>query len=263
MATTSKKKSTKKASGAAKKKGATKKAGAEKVTGGAASFKQVMADLKAAGTAQNRKVYGRHGVTGEQFGVSFGFMRPYAKKIGTDHALAERLWATGNHDARMLACMVGDGAKMTSKTLDAWLKDIDNYVLCDAFSGLVARSEHALAKVKAWTKAKGEYTRRCGYDTLASLLSNEREVPADLAKETLGRIEREIHASANRARESMNRTLICIGTYVDALEAEAIAAAKRIGPVAVDHGETGCKTPDAASYIVKAAAHRKKKTGRR
>jgi 3-methyladenine DNA glycosylase AlkD len=263
MATTPKKKSSKKTAGKKAKKAATKKTGAKKSAGNALSFTQVMADLRAAGTAQNRKVYGRHGVTGEQFGVSFGFMRPYARKIGTDHALAEPLWTTGNHDARMLACMVGDGAKMSSKALDGWLKDIDNYVLCDAFSGLVARSEHALAKVRAWTKSKSEYTRRCGYGTLASLLSNERDVPADLAKEMLGRIEREIHASANRARESMNRTLICIGTYVDGFEAEAIAAAKRIGPVEVDHGETGCKTPDAASYIVKSAAHRKKKQRQR
>jgi hypothetical protein len=31
----------------------------------------------------------------------------------------------------------------------------------------------------------------------------------------------------------------------------ALDASKRIGTVEVDHGETGCKTPDAAPYIRK------------
>jgi hypothetical protein len=35
---------------------------------------------------------------------------------------------------------------------------------------------------------------------------------------------------------------------------DAIAAATRIGTVNVDHGETSCKTPEAVSYIKKAAA---------
>ncbi|MDA0206235.1 MAG: hypothetical protein O3A53_09280 [Acidobacteria bacterium] len=38
---------------------------------------------------------------------------------------------------------------------------------------------------------------------------------------------------------------------------EAVAAAKRIGVVEVDHGQTGCKTPGAASYIRKIVERRK------
>ena len=57
----------------------------------------------------------------------------------------------------------------------------------------------------------------------------------------------------------MNNALINIGVRNSALEKKAVAAAKRIGKVVVDHGETGCKTPDAASYIAKTLAHRRKK----
>lgn len=38
------------------------------------------------------------------------------------------------------------------------------------------------------------------------------------------------------------------------LEKIAIAAAVRIGPVEVDHGETACKAPEAVSYIEKTVA---------
>lgn len=41
------------------------------------------------------------------------------------------------------------------------------------------------------------------------------------------------------------------------VRAEAIAAATRIGTVEVDHGDTHCKTPEAVSYIRKAALRAK------
>jgi hypothetical protein len=50
----------------------------------------------------------------------------------------------------------------------------------------------------------------------------------------------------------MNGALIGIGIAKPALRNKAIAAAKRIGKVEVDHGETNCKTPDAVTYIEKA-----------
>ena len=194
--------------------------------------------------------------------MSFGALRPLAKGIGRDHAMAVELWKSGNHDARLLATMIAEPAQMGVGDLDAWMKDVDNSVLADGFCGLVARTAHAQRCVKEWSTKTDEFVRRCGYGTLSMMLRDGADVPRALAKDCLGRIEREIHGSANRAREAMNTALISIGTYVDDLEEDAIAAALRIGPVDIDHGETGCKTPDAPSYIEKAAAHRKRKQGR-
>ena len=47
--------------------------------------------------------------------------------------------------------------------------------------------------------------------------------------------------------------------YTNALRKAALVAAKRIGKVEVDHGDTACKTPDAAEYIEKAWAYAKAK----
>ena len=56
----------------------------------------------------------------------------------------------------------------------------------------------------------------------------------------------------------MNNAVINIGVRNSRLQRKTIAAAKRIGKVEVDHGETGCKTPDAVSYIKKTVAYKKK-----
>ena len=75
----------------------------------------------------------------------------------------------------------------------------------------------------------------------------------------LATIEGEIHARKNRVRDAMNSALIAIGIRNDALEEQALAAATRIGKVEVDHGETGCKTPDAADYIRRTLDRRRQK----
>ena len=70
-------------------------------------------------------------------------------------------------------------------------------------------------------------------------------------------------AMPNRVRYSMNSALIAIGMRNATLERKAIAAARRIGPIEVDHGETGCKTPDPIPYIQRAKARKKKTAGKK
>ena len=80
---------------------------------------RVLAKLEALGTAQNRKVYARHGVGEPMFGVSFAHLRKLGKKLRHDHDLARALWASGNHDARVLALVGrrpgGDGSWARSR----------------------------------------------------------------------------------------------------------------------------------------------------
>ena len=220
------------------------------------TFKQTMAALKKMGTAQNVKVYKRHGAGENVFGVSFANLKPLAKKIKEDHELALQLWDSGNVDARTLATMVVDNGAMDGALAQRWVKDVDYYLLADCVAGVVAKSPVAEAKMKAWMKSKKQYIRQSGYSVLASSLVNGVDVSVSDCRQYLKTIEKEIHASANRAKHAMNMALIAIGIYKSALTKPAMAAAKRIGKVDVDHGETACKTPDAIPYIERAIKRR-------
>lgn len=223
------------------------------------TLKQTLAALKKAGTAQNRKVYERHGVTGEMFGVSYGELGKLKKTIKQDHDLAIGLWESGNHDARVLACMVADAGAMTAKQLDAWARDLDNYVVTDAFSTLVVHSPHARRKADLWKNRKGEWVSCAGWNVMASLAMNDDTLEDAWCAEQIALVARDIHARPNRTRHSMNNALIALGVRNPKLEKKARAAAKKIGRVEVDHGETGCKTPDADSYMTKTIQHQKKR----
>jgi 3-methyladenine DNA glycosylase AlkD len=220
------------------------------------TLKQALTELKKMGTAQNRKVYQRHGVRKEMFGVSFANLGKLKRKIKIDHELAKQLWATGNHDAQILAAMIVDPQLLADTQVESWAKDLGNYPLADAFSGLVSKSRLAPKKMKQWTKSSDEWIGQTGWNLLAHLALRSDEFPDADFENYLGLIERKIQRSKNRVRYAMNNALIAIGMRNDFLEARAIAVAEKIGRVDVDHGETNCKTPDAAAYIRKARSRK-------
>lgn len=220
--------------------------------------KETIARLKALGTAQNRKTYKRHGILGPLYGVSYANIGKLARKIKVDQALAESLWATGNHDARILATYIADPSAMKSSQIDAWAKELDDYVLAGAFSKLVARSGFVTKKAEKWSRARSEFLGQVGWSLVAALALGDEPRPNVWFEEKLRTIESEVHARPNRTRYAMNTALIGIGVRNATLEKKAVAAAKRIGKVEVDHGETSCTTPDAVAYIKKTLAHRKR-----
>ncbi len=215
-------------------------------------------ELRAMGTARNRKTYGLHGVAGEMYGVSHANLGKLKGKIKVNHELAQELWATGNHDARVLATMIADPERMKASTADAWVRDLDNYLITDAFAGLVSSTPHTAKRVEKWTGSRDEWVGRAGWHLVARLAMKNEDLPDRYFEEHLKTIEKEIHGRKNRVRDAMNGALIAIGMRSAGLEKKAVAIAGRIGKVEVDHGETGCKTPDAIPYIRKGRARRKK-----
>ncbi len=219
---------------------------------------ETMRQLKAWGTAQNRKVYGQHGLTGPVFGVSYANLGKLTRQIKVDQKLAEQLWATGNLDAKVLATMIADPAMMTARLLDSWVREAGDRGTAAALSNLAAKSPVAVKRVEKWTKSKDVWIGNTGWHVLASLARDDETLSDSYLEKCLETIEAKLHKSENYTRYAMNNALISIGIRNPKLNKKAVAAAKRIGKVEVDHGQTGCKTPDAVPYMAKALAHQAK-----
>ena len=230
-----------------------------------ATVDEVMKKLEKAGTEQNRTVYARHGVGKNQFVVSFKELRSLGKELHGDDRLARALWKTGNHDARILATMVADPGTLPEKTAESWVKQIRDYPLADEFAGgLVSKTPYAKKRMEEWTRSDAEFIAQCGWVLLAKMAMEDPDLTQAYLNTYVKRIEKRIHAAPNRARYSMNSALIAIGMRGDPVVHDvALEAAKRIGKVEVDHGETGCKTPDAASYMQKKPPKRAKKRAKK
>ncbi len=193
--------------------------------------------------------------------MSYADLDKLVKRIGRDAELADGLWKSGNHDARVLATRVADPAAMSAERLEAWAADLADHVLTDALSELVARTPDAAALASRWRDTGGEWVAAAGW-TVVAVLAADPEEDDDAFRPLLAAIRDRIHAAPNRVRHAMNMALISLGGWRPELTAEAKAVAAAIGRVEVDHGATGCKTPDAAAYIDKMVARRSARRSR-
>lgn len=215
----------------------------------------VMAALKAKGNETTKRTLMKHGAKEPFFGVRIGDMKPIAKQIKGDQALALALYATGNGDAQYLAGMVADGAKMTKAQLNAWAKG----AAWDMVSGytvawVASESEHGFACALKWIDAKNEQVARAGWATLSALAATrpDAELPIRDYGALLDRVAKTIHSAPGGVSYMMNNFIIAVGTYLAPLGAKAIATARKVSPLEIDMGDTSCKVPDAESYILKA-----------
>jgi 3-methyladenine DNA glycosylase AlkD len=215
------------------------------------SLAEVMRALEKAGTAQTKKTYARHGAVDPMYGVSFAVLKTLHKKIGVNHDLALALWDTGNFDARNLAFKVVDPAQVTSKDLDRWSRDMTVRMCAGYVSVLAAETPFGLAKAGEWLASKDEQQRCAGWGLVGQLALRVPTVPDAWLLERVKDIERTLQAAPNDERYAMNNALISLGGRSPALKKAALAAARKIGKVDVDHGDTSCKTPEAVPYIEK------------
>ena len=228
------------------------------------TFDEAMAALEAAGTEQTRSTYLRHGASEPLFGVKFGDLRPLAKRIGTDHALAEALWASGNTDARLLACMVADPAAVSEDELDAWLADIDTYFLVDVFVAEIAsKTPGRRARAERWIASDRDRTAQAGWDLMNFVALSDDDVPDDYFEVQLELIRARIDDYGNWTRRSASNTITGIGLRNDELEAAARQTAKDIGQVEFDPGPTSCVMPDPIEYLEKTKAYRARQAEKR
>ncbi len=216
---------------------------------------ETMSALEAAGSAQTRKTYARHGATGPMFGVSFATLKTMRKQIGIDHELALALWDTGNVDACNLAVKVVDPARMSSADLDRWAGTPSARMFSTYVAYLAAEGPHAHKKCETWLTARKETVRSVGWSLVAALAMLDEVLPDAWFATRLAEIEVSIHESPNAQRSAMLHALIAIGCRSAALRKSVTAAAKRIGKVEIDHGDTACKTPDVVPTLEKTWAH--------
>jgi hypothetical protein len=163
---------------------------------------------------------------------------------------------------------VADGAQLTAKQLDQWVDGASELRMIAESNVPWVTVENAKARELAlkWMKSKRELVASAGWSTYRGILAVTADDALDLAEieKLLGVAVREVHSAQNRVRSTMNGFVIAVATYVKPLLKQAKAAAKQIGTVAVDVGDTDCTIPVANAYIEKMEAAgrigKKKKT---
>lgn len=172
----------------------------------------------------------RFGIAIERrLGLSMSAMRRAAKTLGHDHALALALWDTGIPDARIVAGMVAEPAKLTSREMDAWAKSFSSWDVCDQVCGSAfLASPLAWHKVAVWAAQSEEFVRRAAFSLLATLAVHDNQATDERFVAMLPLIEAAAVDERNYVKKAVSWALRNIGKRNLSLNAAAIESARRI-----------------------------------
>ncbi len=191
---------------------------------------KIIRKLKSMRNPRNVAGMARFGISSNNtLGVSLYALRDMAKTIGKSHALAQELWKTGIHEARLLAALVDEGEKVTPRQMDSWARDFDSWDVCDVVTtDLFDKTPFGWEKSFEWSKRKEEFVKRAAFSTMAGLAVHDKAEKDANFEKFLPVIEREAWDDRNFVKKAANWALRNIGKRNRALNGKAIACAGRI-----------------------------------
>jgi len=195
-----------------------------------ASVKDVLDKLQSKAQPEQLKGMAKYGMTAEQrLGVSVPDMRKLAKEIGRDHKLALDLWRTGIAEARIVAVMIDDPAKLTDEQMEDWVKGINSWDVCDQVCmNLFEKNQLAWKKIIDWSEREEEFVKRTAFSLIACLAWHDKKASDEKFIELLPVTIREATDERNFVKKAVNWALRNIGKRNLKLNEAAINAAKEI-----------------------------------
>ncbi|HTE05649.1 MAG TPA: DNA alkylation repair protein [Planctomycetota bacterium] len=195
------------------------------------SCEQALAWLQAHGTRRGVADLERYGIVAERaHGVPMRVLLALARQLGADQALSLALWDSGWYEARLLAALVGDPARVTRRQMNAWAAGFENWGDADtACFKLFDRVPFAAELAPRWAASPREFTRRGGFALMACLALHDKAAPDATFLAFLPLVEQGARDERNFVKKGVSWALRSIGRRNAALNAAALATARRLG----------------------------------
>jgi 3-methyladenine DNA glycosylase AlkD len=173
----------------------------------------VLEELRTAGTEKKRASATRVGIPMENaFGVSVGITRALARRLKNCHALAGPLWATGIHEARVLATMIADPKALRTVDIERWLRDVVSWDLCDHLCGnLVRHRADSVVLVRRWIGSPKLYVKRAAFAVIAELTVHGKNLDDNVLADFMELIVEHADDPRPHARQAASWALRSIG----------------------------------------------------
>jgi 3-methyladenine DNA glycosylase AlkD len=192
--------------------------------------REALTQLEALGNPDDAAGMARFGINVDKaYGIRIPELRKLAKEIGKDHGLAADLWASGMHEARILASMVDDPALVSEAQMDAWVKEFNSWDVCDQVCmNLFDKVDGIFEKALEWAGKEEEFVKRAGFATFAAGAVHAKKEPDKTFEDFLLIIVRESTDERNFVKKAVNWALRQIGKRNLRLRAKALETAKEI-----------------------------------
>jgi 3-methyladenine DNA glycosylase AlkD len=191
---------------------------------------EILVKLKSMANPVNVRGMARFGINPHNtLGISIPALRKIAKTAARDQMLSLNLWASGIHEARLLAALVGDPMQVTQSQMECWTKDFDSWDVCDQVCmNLFDRTPYAYDKAAEWSQREEEFVKRAGYALMACLAVHDKKAHDSRFVSFLPLIKRGSLDGRNFVKKGVNWALRQIGKRNAILNGLAVQCAEEI-----------------------------------
>jgi len=191
---------------------------------------EILVQLNSLANPENVAGMARYSINPQgALGISMPTLRQIAKQAGRDHSLAEQLWASGLHEARILASLVDDPRLVTEQQIESWVVEFDSWDVCDQVcSNLFDRTPIAYQKAIEWSSRSAEFVKRAGFVLMAGLATHDKKARNERFEQFFPLIVREASDERNFVKKAVNWALRGIGKRNLYLNRRAIEIALEI-----------------------------------
>lgn len=146
------------------------------------------------------------------YGIRLPVIRKLAKNIGKDHDLAIKLWNHPYHESHLLATMIEQKEKITSKQLDEWVRSFYSWDIVDqACINLLVDLHEARENIFVWCESDNEFVKRTAFSLIAVIAVHEKNAEAKDFDKYFPLIKKASFDSRNFVKKSVNWALRQIG----------------------------------------------------
>jgi 3-methyladenine DNA glycosylase AlkD len=193
-------------------------------------YDEILALLRTYANANNVAGMARYGINPQNtLGVPVKILRQIAKPIKKDHPLALQLWASGIHEARILASLVADPRQVDEALMESWVQDFDSWDVCDlTCNNLLGFSTLAHSKALEWCERQPEFVRRAGFVLMAVRAVHDKKAPDADFLLYLEKIKAHADDERNFVKKAVNWALRQIGKRNPRIQQHAIETAQQI-----------------------------------
>ena len=193
-------------------------------------YEEIIKRLKANSNRKNVEGMARFGINPTNtLGVSIPVLRKLGREAGTDHELAQKLWNSGIHEARIMATMIDDPAKVSIAQMERWVSEFDSWDVCDqCCSNLFDKTVYGHEKTIEWASRKEEFVKRAGFVLMATLAVHDKSANDPKFERYFRIISRESDDERNFVKKAVNWALRQMGKRNQRLNRGAIKTAREI-----------------------------------
>lgn len=161
--------------------------------------------------------------------IQMPVLRDIAKSVGKNHKLAEDLWNTGIHEARIIACLIDEPDKVTEKQMEKWVKDFNSWDICDqCCNNLFRKTRFAHQKAVEWSSREEEFVKRAGFVMMAVLAVHDKKSKDNVFLKFLKIAKKESTDERNFVKKAVNWAIRQIGKRNELLNQKATAICHQI-----------------------------------